>query len=125
MKSLMSDDRIPVWNPIFMRLMVASSMVNCIYMNGTTIRSVAPWKQNRECVVVHTGPKQWTIASMSDSDVKEMYPLSSWLPSTKTARTKMTKDELYMVCTVFELHCPKWTKKAMLESMSAKLISLT
>lgn len=112
----MSDDRVPVWNPLFVRLLVAASDYNCIMIQSDTKKIVAPWKQRRECVLVDTrDSKKWKFSRVTESYVHETYPKEMWLPKTKTARQKMEKDDLYLICTLFDIHLPKWTKKAMLE----------
>ena len=119
---LMSEDRIPIWNPLFMRLLIASSNYNCIYKNVRgDVSIMAPWKQNKDCIIVDTSEKNWEITTEKDVDVKAMFGLSSMLPKTKTERNKMTKDELYLICSMHQIHSPKWTKKSMLELISAKL----
>ena len=121
-RCLMSDDRIPVWNPLFMRLLIASSNYNCIYKNNkSNITIIAPWKQNKDCIIVDTSERNWEITTEKDKDVKDMYTLSTLLPKTKTERSKMSKDALYLICSMHQIYSPKWTKKSMLELISIKL----
>ena len=84
---------------------------------------MAPWKQRRTCVIVRElpGGKEWDIVSMNDEEVKDAFPLISFIPKTKTACNKMEKDDLYLICTMYEIHSPKKTKKMMLELIGEKL----
>lgn len=120
---LMTDDRIPVWNPIFERLLVATSYLNVITVNHEGKPSlIAPWKQRRDVLVAKSDERgMWTIETCRDLDVRALYPLASWLPKTKTACNAMKKDVLYLICTLFEIHPPKKTKKCMLELIGKKL----
>ena len=127
-KLLMSDNRIPIWNPVFNRIMVATSPYNVLRIktNGSQI-IIAPWKQRRNCVVIKelSGDKEWEIRIKNDDEVKTEYPLTTFIPRTKTAQNKMTKDELYLICSMFEIHTPKLTKKMMLEFIGEKLKQLS
>lgn len=114
----MTDDRIPVWNPLCLRLIVAASDFNAIFIHADGSKKIlSPWKQRRDCIVIEeiSTPKRWKFEKMTEIKVREEYPLSIWLPKTKTARQAMEKDTLYLICTLFDKHPPKWTKKAMLE----------
>lgn len=123
-RTLMTDDRIPVWNPLCMKLLVATSSINMVKQTDTQFEIIAPWKQRRECILVRetVGKREWTIETLSDSELKSRYPMKEWVPSTKTARSKMSRDELYLVCSMWDIHPPKMTKKCMLELISVKLM---
>ena len=115
-RCFMTDDRIPVWNPLCLRLIVAASDYNCIVIEQDGSKKlIAPWKQRRKCIVVHMETKKWKIETKTEDEIRNTYPISTWLPKTKTVRQKMEKDDLYLLCTLFNVHPPKLTKKAMLE----------
>ena len=114
----MTDDRIPVWNPLCMRLIVAASNFNAIFIDAKGSKKIlSPWKQRRDCIVIEaiSAPNRWKFEKKAERVILEEYPLSNWLPKAKTARQSMEKDELYLICTLFDKHPPKRTKKAMLE----------
>jgi hypothetical protein len=67
------------------------------------------------------GGKECDILIKKDEEVKDVYRLATFLPKTKTARNAMDKDALYLICTMFDIHPPKLTKKAMLELICEKL----
>lgn len=124
LKLLMTDVRIPVWNPLFLRILVGTSNLNVIRMRKNTevpLESFAVWKQRVDCLLLHETDQEWMIETATDAEVKERYPLSCWVSKKKTERTKMSKDRLYIICTIFELYPTKITKKDMLEKISTKL----
>ena len=123
-RTLMTDDRIPIWNPLFMRLLIETSQMNMVLLSDTKKELFAPWKQHRDCIVVREtkGSKEWSVETMSDQDVKQMYPLNQWVPEKKTARAKMSREEMYVVCSMWDINPPKMTKKCMLELISRKLM---
>jgi hypothetical protein len=62
------------------------------------------------------------IDVMNDDIVKSKHTIDTFMPKTKTARNKMDKYKLYLICSMFNIHSPKYTKKSMLECIHVNLI---
>lgn len=122
-KLLMTDDRIPIWNPVFLRILIATSEMNVLLINDGNIETLAPWKQRRDCLLIKESEdqKRWVIDTISDERLKTNYSLRDFLPNTKTARNKLTKDALYLICSIYGFNDNKITKKSMIAWIDVKL----
>ena len=122
-KLLMTDDRVPIWNPVFLRILIATSDMNVLLINDTNIETLAPWKQRKDCLLIKESEDQtvWIIDTMSDEKLKATYSLCDFVPNTKTARNKLTKDTLYLICSIYGFNDIKITKKSMLAWIDVKL----
>ena len=120
---LMHDTRIPLHNEMFPRILVTASKYNAIIVaNDGKKEIISPWKQRRKCIVIKQEGEFNTFEIIDDTECKETYTLKDYMPNTKTAKSKLSKYELYLICQMFEIHSPKYTKKSMLEQIDIKLI---
>ena len=127
----MTDDRIPIWNDIFIRILVATSEINCckIEINGKvqSFKLFAPWKKNKNCVLImdNLEEKYWKIDVLSDQELKERYPMTYWVPEKKTARSKLSRDELYLICTLWNIDVLKIKDVTKFDLAVSRLRSVT
>lgn len=120
---LMHDTRIPLHNEMFPRILITASKYNAIVISSDGSKEiVAPWKQRRKCIVIKQSESDNVFEILDDSECKGLYVLKDFIPKTKTAKSKLSKYELYLICQMFEIHSPKYTKKSMLEQIDIKLI---
>lgn len=51
---LMSDDRIPSWNSVFMRILAATSLFNIVTLGESGIKytTLAPWKLHSDVLIL-------------------------------------------------------------------------
>ena len=120
---LMHDTRIPLHNEMFPRILVTASKYNAIIVSSDGSKEIiAPWKQRRKCILIKQMGDFNVFEIVEDTECKEMYSLKDYMPKTKTAKSKISKYELYLICQMFEIHSPKYTKKSMLEQIDVKLI---
>ena len=120
---LMHDTRIPLHNELFPRILITASKYNAIIISPDGSKEIiAPWKQRRKCIIIHSNHDSNIFEIIDDSECKNKYTLKDYMPKTKTAKNKLSKYVLYLICQMFEIHSPKYTKKSMLEQIDIKLI---